>query len=200
MSQIYYYSLFERFWHWSQALLIIGMLITGFEIHGTYHLLGFEQAIDLHTIMAWVLIGLWLLALFLHTTTGGWRQYVLCDPDSMLAMVRYYVVGIFLGAPHPFHRKRAEKHNPLQRMAYLMLTMVIAPIIWISGLLYLFYPYWPSVGMEGLPLGLVAVVHTLGAFAILCFIPIHLYLALTTGESPQEKLMEMIVGHEAKNG
>ncbi|MES9976137.1 cytochrome b/b6 domain-containing protein [Candidatus Thiodiazotropha sp. LNASS1] len=199
MSQIYYFSLFERLWHWSQALLIFGMLITGFEIHGTYHLFGFEQAIDLHTIMAWVLIGLWLLALFWHTTTGEWRQYVPSDPDSMLAMVKYYAVGIFLGSPHPFHRKRAEKHNPLQRMAYLMLTMIISPIVWISGVLYLFYQYWPSIGLQGVPLGLVAVVHTIGAFAVLCFIPIHLYLALTTGEKPFGNLVEMIVGHEARD-
>ncbi|MCU7866752.1 MAG: cytochrome b/b6 domain-containing protein, partial [Candidatus Thiodiazotropha sp. (ex Lucinoma borealis)] len=184
MSQIYYFSLFERFWHWSQAILIFGMLITGFEIHGTYQLLGYEQAINLHTIMAWVLIGLWLLALFWHTTTGEWRQYLPSDADTMLSMVKYYLVGIFLGAPHPFHRKRVEKHNPMQRMAYLILTMVISPIIWLSGILYLFYQYWPLIGMSGTSLGLVAAVHTIGAFAILSFIPIHLYLTLTTSEEP----------------
>ncbi|WP_316369392.1 cytochrome b/b6 domain-containing protein [Candidatus Thiodiazotropha sp. CDECU1] len=197
MSETYYFTLFERLWHWSQALLIIGMLITGFEIHGSYHLLGFEQAIDLHTIMAWVLIGLWLLALFWHTTTGEWRQYVPSDPDSMLASVKYYAIGIFLGAPHPFHRRRAEKHNPVQRMVYLMLTMVITPIIWISGLLYLFYQYWAMIGIQGVPLGFVAVIHTIGAFAMLCFIPVHLYMSLTTSEKPFGYLFEMIFGHEA---
>ncbi|MCU7932585.1 MAG: cytochrome b/b6 domain-containing protein [Candidatus Thiodiazotropha sp. (ex Codakia rugifera)] len=200
MSQIYYFSLFERFWHWSQAILIFGMLITGFEIHGTYQLLGYEQAINLHTLLAWVLIGLWLLALFWHTTTGEWRQYLPSDADSMMSMVKYYLVGIFLGAPHPFHRKRAEKHNPMQRMAYLILTMIISPIIWVSGILYLFYQYWPLIGMSSASLGLVAAVHTIGAFAILSFIPIHLYLTLTTSEEPFGYLREMIVGHESKRG
>ncbi|MES9971799.1 MAG: cytochrome b/b6 domain-containing protein [Candidatus Thiodiazotropha sp.] len=197
MSQTYYFSLFERLWHWSQAVLIFGMLITGFEIHGVYRLLGFERAIDLHTTMAWVLIGLWLLALFWHTTSGEWRQYVPSDPDSMLASVKYYAVGIFLGAPHPFHRRRAEKHNPVQRMVYLLLTMVITPIIWISGLLYLFYQYWTVIGIADVPLGFVAVVHTIGAFAMLCFIPVHLYMSLTTSEKPFSYLFEMIVGHDA---
>jgi len=28
------------------------MLITGFEVHGSYHLFGFEKAVSLHTITA----------------------------------------------------------------------------------------------------------------------------------------------------
>jgi cytochrome b subunit of formate dehydrogenase len=48
MTRVVMYTRFERFWHWATALLILGMLITGFEVHGTYHLLGFEQAADLH--------------------------------------------------------------------------------------------------------------------------------------------------------
>ena len=195
MSKIILYRRFERLWHWSQALLIITMLITGFEIHGTYKLLGFEVAINLHTVAAWILIGLWLLALFWHTTTGEWRQYVPAEPDRMLAMIRYYAVGIFLGASHPFHRRRAEKHNPLQRMAYLMLTMIISPIIWISVLLYLFYKQWSIVGLQGMTLEFVALVHTLAAFAMLAFLVAHLYLALTTGDKPLDHVKEMLTGY-----
>jgi thiosulfate reductase cytochrome b subunit len=196
MSKTIFYSRFERFWHWSQAILIILMLITGFEIHGSYSLLGFEAAINIHTVAAWILIGLWLLALFWHTTTGEWRQYVPADADSMLAMIRYYSVGIFFGASHPFHRRRAEKHNPLQRMAYLMLTMVISPVVWISGLLYLFYQKWEQIGFEGLPLELVAWVHTLAAFAMLAFLVVHLYLALTTSEKPFGHVKAMLTGYD----
>ncbi|MCU7798282.1 MAG: cytochrome b/b6 domain-containing protein [Candidatus Thiodiazotropha sp. (ex Semelilucina semeliformis)] len=195
MTRAIFFTRFERFWHWSQSLLIILMLITGFEIHGTYELLGFETAINVHTIAAWVLIGLWLLALFWHTTTGEWRQYVPADADSMLAMVRYYSVGIFFGAAHPFHRRRAEKHNPLQRMAYLMLTMIISPVIWLSGLLYLFYQKWSVIGLQGLPLELVALTHTLAAFAMLAFLVAHVYLAISTSEKPFGHLKEMLWGY-----
>ena len=37
---------FERFWHWAQALLILVLLMSGFEIHGSYDLLGFEDAVN----------------------------------------------------------------------------------------------------------------------------------------------------------
>lgn len=43
IEKVIMFKRFERFWHWSQALLIIGLLLTGFEIHGTYQLLGFEK-------------------------------------------------------------------------------------------------------------------------------------------------------------
>ena len=32
MGRVYIFTRFERLWHWCQALLIIGMLVTGFEI------------------------------------------------------------------------------------------------------------------------------------------------------------------------
>ena len=34
MSRVYLFKRFERFWHWSQAALVLFMLLTGFEIHG----------------------------------------------------------------------------------------------------------------------------------------------------------------------
>ncbi|MET0066865.1 MAG: cytochrome b/b6 domain-containing protein [Candidatus Thiodiazotropha sp.] len=195
MARVILYSRFERVWHWTQSVLIILMLITGFEIHGTYQLLGFEHAIDVHTSLAWVLIGLWLMALFWHTTTGEWRQYVPAEAEPMQAMLKYYAVGIFLGGAHPFHRRRAEKHNPLQRMAYLLLTMVISPILWLTGLLYLFYQKWALIGLQGLPLELVALTHTLAAFAMFSFLFVHLYFTLTTSHKPFAYVKEMVTGY-----
>jgi thiosulfate reductase cytochrome b subunit len=42
-ERVYLFKGFERFWHWSQAALIIFLLVSGFEIHGTYRLFGFER-------------------------------------------------------------------------------------------------------------------------------------------------------------
>ena len=39
-TRIYIFKGYERLWHWMQAILISLMLVTGFEIHGTYKLLG----------------------------------------------------------------------------------------------------------------------------------------------------------------
>ena len=198
MERIYVFKRFERFWHWAQALLIIGMMITGFEVHGTYALLGFERAVDWHATMAWALITLWVFAIFWHFTTGEWRQYI-PTMDKMAAMVRYYLTGIFTDAPHPFRQTTLRKHNPLQRVAYLFVKLVINPLLWISGLLYLFYASWAGWGLGWLQLEWVALAHTAGAFLMLIFFIVHVYLA-TAGHTPTAHLKAMVTGWEEVEG
>ncbi|MBL6958383.1 MAG: cytochrome b/b6 domain-containing protein [Rhodospirillales bacterium] len=193
-KRIYIFKRFERFWHWSQALMIISMAVTGFEIHGTYALLGFEQAIFWHTTTAWVLIGLWAFAIFWHLTTGEWKQYI-PTTEKVLAMAVYYSSGIFTGAPHPFKQTQLTKHNPLQRLAYLGFKLIMAPAIWISGLLYLYYNSWGDWGLDWLSLDLVALVHLITAFLLVIFLVGHVYLT-TTGHTVTSHIKAMITGWE----
>ena len=196
MAKVMMYARFERFWHWSQAALIITMLVTGFNIHGSISLMSFEQAIDIHTLCAWTLIGLWVFAWFWHITTGEWRQYIPSTPERILAMVRYYAFGIFQGKSHPFHKDRSHKHNPLQRLAYLGLHILIGPAIWISGLFYLFLGDLKALGLDGLSLEVVALTHTAAAFLMLVFLIAHLYLALTMSDKFGAYVKAMITGYE----
>lgn len=191
-ERIYVFKRFERFWHWSQAALIMFMALTGFEIHGTYQLLGFERAVDLHTWAAWTLIGLWLFAIFWHFTTGEWRQYI-PTTEKMFAVVQYYSLGIFTGAPHPFKPTEQRKHNPMQRIAYLLFKLVMAPAIWISGLLYLYYNSWAEWGLDGLDLSIVAAIHTAAALMLVIFFIGHVYLT-TTGPTLFSQIKAMITG------
>ena len=191
-NRIYVFKWFERFWHWSQAALIMFMALTGFEIHGTYGLFGFQKAVFLHTTAAWALIWLWVFAIFWHFTTGEWRHYI-PTTDKMMAMIRYYSVGIFTHAPHPFKPTQLSKHNPLQRVAYLLFKLVMAPAIWISGLLYLYYNSWADWGLGALDLSVVALIHTASAFLLLIFLVGHVYLT-TTGYTIFSQIKAMITG------
>ena len=194
-ERIYIFKRFERFWHWSQAALIIFMMLTGFEIHGTYELFGFEKAVDLHTISAWSLITLWVFAIFWHLTTGEWKQYI-PTLQKVDAMFKFYLTGIFTNAPHPFRQTTLLKHNPLQRLAYLFFWLVISPVIWFSGWFYLFYSSWADWGLDHLlSLEWVAFFHTFGAFMILIFFIAHIYLA-TAGHTVMSHIKAMITGWE----
>lgn len=193
-GKIMIFKRFERFWHWSQALLIFAMLITGFEIHGTYRLLGFGTAVQTHTIAAWALIALWIFAIFWHFTTGEWRQYI-PTTNRLGAVVRYYMIGTFTGESHPFRKTSRAKHNPLQRLAYLAFKLLITPAIWISGLAYLFYNQWHLPGLGDASLGVVALIHTAAAFAMLIFIIAHVYMA-TMGRTIFSLIKPMITGYE----
>jgi len=197
MARIYMYARFERFWHWSQSLLILLMLITGFEIHGTYQLLGFEQAVTVHSFSAWLLIGLWVFAWFWHLTTGECMQYLPSVPGRIMGMIRYYAIEIFQGKVHPFQRDRFHKLNPLQAAAYLTLHIAISPAVWITGLTYMFYKNVTAfAAFSWLSLGTVALLHTAAAFLMLTFLVVHLYLALTMDHRPLASLRAMISGYE----
>lgn len=194
MSRVMIYKRFERFWHWFQALLIFALLFTGFEIHGSYSVLGFGDAAQLHTLAAWALIVLWLFAIFWHITTGEWRQYI-PTRNGLYPVIRYYLIGTFTGAEHPYRKTTRAKHNPLQRLAYLFFKLMITPVIWLTGLLYLFYNDWPATLSGALELETVALVHTAAAFAMLIFIIAHVYMA-TMGAKVTSLIKPMVTGYE----
>jgi len=194
MARVYLFKPFERFWHWSQAALIITMLLTGFEVHGTYKLFSYAKAVDYHTIAAWTLVTLWILAIFWHLATGEWRHYI-PTTSNILVIAKYYSHGIFKDEPHPFRPSLSNKHNPLQRLTYLAVLTMLSPLLWFTGWLYLFYANWQDWGLGKLQLQWVATGHTLGAFLMLAFLISHLYLA-TTGHKITSQVKAMITGWE----
>lgn len=194
MVVMYLYTRYERFWHWLQSLLIIVLLLTGFEVHDTFTLLGFQAAVAVHNF-----IGLtWLIAfaffVFWVFTTGEWRQYV-PTTKKMLTVVRYYSWGIFQGKPHPVPKRKRAKHNPLQRLTYLLLAAFLLPLQMITGLLYWGYNHWEGWGISFLSLKVLAVIHAMGGFAILTYLIIHLYMT-TTGHRISTHIKAMITGWE----
>lgn len=194
MERIYIFKRFERFWHWSQALLIMFLLLSGFEVHGSYSIFGFEDAVAYHTVAAWMIVTLWVFAVFWTFTTGEWKQYI-PSMNKVDAMIKYYITGIFTNAPHPFKQTRLSKHNPLQKLAYIFVLVVINPIIWFSGWAYLFYNDLAAVGLEALPLQWIAFFHVVGAYLMLVFFIAHVYLA-TAGHTPTSHIKAMITGWE----
>jgi thiosulfate reductase cytochrome b subunit len=194
-EKIYIFKIFERIWHWGQASLVIFLMITGFEVHGLYSNFGFEKAVNLHTIGAWSLIGLWCFAIFWHFTTGEWKQYI-PSTKNVMAMMNYYLFGIFKNAPHPHRQTALTKHNPLQKLAYLFILICVGPLIWTTGWLYLFYDQWQAWGLAGtITLDIIALGHLIGAYAMLLFLIVHVYLT-TTGATPLAHIKAMITGWE----
>lgn len=187
------FTRFERFWHWSQMLLIMLLLFTGFGLHGFHSLMSFHDAVNWHTYSALALIILWIFAIFWHFTTGTWRHY-LPTTEGLWQVARFYTYGVFKGERHPYRKAYHRKHNPLQALTYLALKLILFPAIWLTGLLYLFYPLWASSSSSEL-LFWVAAIHIASAFAIAMFIIVHVYL-LTVGHAFSKQLQPMINGFD----
>lgn len=193
MEKIILYSKFERFWHWTQVSLITLLGITGFEIHGSFVMFGYESSVRLHTASSWAFLILIIFAFFWLMVTG---QYVNFVPTSrnVKAQINYYLSGIFRGAAHPTKKSKLSKLNPLQRIVYLVLIILAFPVQLITGFLYMYYHY-PVKGIALSGLGTVAILHTLGAFLLIVFVIVHLYL-ITTGATITSNLKAMITGYD----
>ncbi len=185
---------FERFWHWTQMLLIFTLLYTGFGIHGFHQLSDFKTMVFLHVSAAIGLIILWIFAIFWHLTTGSWRHYI-PTTNGLFRVMKYYAFDIFKGEDHPYRKHYWRKHNPLQALAYLGLKLFLFPAIWFSGLAYLLYGFWSAGPQSNPTLEIVAYIHVAAAFGIVIFVIAHVYM-LTTGHSFIEHVKPMITGFD----
>ena len=197
-TKVYIYRSFERFWHWAQAALIFFLGFTGFEIHGSISFFGYQNAVTYHNIAAYAFIVLIIFAIFWHLTTGEWRQY-LPTLKNIKAQLNYYIFGIFNNTPHPTKKTVLSKLNPLQKLVYFGLKVLVIPVMVFSGLLYMFYRYpQKGGGIEALNLNSIepiALLHTFGAFLLVAFVIAHVYL-ITTGSTVTSNLKAMITGYE----
>jgi len=196
-KKVYVYRAFERFWHWMQAILIMFLAFSGFEVHGSYSFFGFEEAVMYHNIAAYMFIVLIIFAIFWHFTTGEWKQYI-PTYENLTSQVKYYIWGIFTNAPHPTKKTVLRKLNPMQKLTYFGLKVLIIPIMVSSGILYMLYRYPQRHEIKYLnidSLEVIAVVHTLAAFLLVSFVIVHLYL-ITTGETITSNLKAMFTGYE----
>lgn len=198
---VYIYKSFERFWHWTQALLIFFLATTGFEIHGSIRFFGYENAVEYHNAASYAFIVLIFFAIFWHLTTGEWKQYV-PTMKNIKAEINYYLIGIFRNVPHPTKKTVLSKLNPLQKLVYFGLKILVIPVMVVSGILYMFYRYPQQDSIVGIridSLESIAVVHTAGAFLLIAFIVVHLYL-MTTGATLTSNLKAMLTGYEEIDG
>jgi len=189
--------MFERFWHWSQASLIIFLALTGFEVHGTIEIFGFDQAVRFHRFSSYALLILITFSIFWHFTTGEWKQYI-PSTKKLKSQLHYYISGIFKGEKHPTHKSELSKLNPLQKLVYLGFKVVLIPVVVISGILYMNYKTIDQndiIVISEIPLNTIAVLHTLGAFLLISFLVVHVYMT-TTGTTPTSNIKAMITGYE----
>lgn len=196
---IHLYTLWERVWHWAQAFAILMLIVTGLEIHapGWFTLFGFDLAVDVHNVLAALLIADALFGLFYYLTSGTIRQ-LLPEPRSFLVLTvkqaTYYAWGIFHDAPHPA-KTPENRLNPLQQATYLGALNALLPLQLVTGLmLWLAWAFPGTIASVG-GLKVIAGLHTFGAWGFAAFVVGHVYMT-TTGHTPISNIMAMITGYE----
>ncbi len=197
MKRVYIYKRFERFWHWTQATLILFLALTGFEVHGSFTFFGYEKAVYYHQLGSMFLLSLIVFAIFWHFTTGEWKQYI-PTTKKLKDQILYYISGIFKSEKHPTQKTTLSKLNPLQILVYLGFKLILIPLIVITGILYMFHKHVESntvITISNIKLEPIALLHTLGAFLLIAFLIVHIYMT-TTGHTITSNISAMITGYE----
>ncbi len=198
-AEVYMYTVYERFWHWLQALAIMILLVTGIEIHfSAFDLFGFALAVSVHNVVGFVVVANALFAALYHFASGDIRQY-LPKPqgffDQAIDQARYYLGGIFHGRTHPFEKTPERKLNPLQQLTYLSILNILLPIQIVTGLLIWGAQRWEGIHESLGGLTVLAPVHALGSWMFAAFLLLHVYLT-TTGPTPTANIRAMLHGWE----
>ena len=192
-KDLYLFTRYERLWHWFQVVVITLLMVTGLEVHGSFSLMGFEKAVFLHNYAGITWAVAFAFFVFWIATTGEWKHYI-PTTRKMALVVRHYAYGIFKGEPHPVPATERAKHNPLQRIVYLLFSAVLLPFQMVTGFLY-YTANAPFSFASGVSLKTLGALHTFGALLILAFVILHIYM-ITTGPTLFSHLKAMITGWE----
>lgn len=199
-KSVYMYEAYERFWHWLQTVAIVILLLTGLVIHrpDLFGAFSFRNIVTIHNVLAGLLALNALVSILWHVISGEIQQYI-PHPygfiDQMIAQAKYYILGIFKQEPHPFHKSKQRKFNPLQMVTYIGLLGVLLPLQGLTGMMMWLVQKVPAIQnwFGGLPF--LAPMHTMMAWLFASFIVGHVYLT-TTGATPLEAMRGMVTGWE----
>jgi thiosulfate reductase cytochrome b subunit len=200
MTRVKLHTLPIRLWHWTNAFLIVLLILTGIQLRAPDLMLfgSYGTAVWLHKYVGFGATGTFVFWLIYTLFSGAfWRHYVLrpSDVKGMPKQAVFYGFGIFRGKENPFRPSARNKFNPMQKLAYFSMMTVITPVIVMTGLLFsdilYFLPYIEAIG----GVRILDAIHVIAAYFFLLYLLVHLYMA-TLGHSFFAHFKAMIVGYE----
>jgi thiosulfate reductase cytochrome b subunit len=198
----YLISPWIRIWHWTNAVLVLALGVTGMSVHfadPNLPLVEFSLAVRIHNIAGVALVAAYVIFVIANIVSGNWWHFVPKPPGiakRILVQAKWYAFGMFRGEPHPHEPSEDEHFNALQAVTYWNVMYLLMPVILVTGLIYLYPEFAPDkiFGFDGLlP---IALLHYLSASAVLLFLLSHIYLG-TTGKTVGQMFKMMLTGwHE----
>ena len=204
------FSPLVRLFHWIRAFCIFFLIFSGFyiaypfltpEVSSTPTNFLYASFRSFHVIAGFLLISVSFFRLYLFFTSKSKGERVsfryLFDIKIWIGQIKNY---LFLGA-HP-HIKGI--YNPIQFFAYFSFAMLIL-IISLSGVILYYHTYhnglgevlafmfkWLEVALGGL--ANVRVIHHIATWAIILFIPVHIYMVVWNAIKHPDGGADSIVG------
>ena len=194
------YPVWLRLWHWSNAILFVVLAYTGVRLHFGQRrgpIMSFETAFDVHNLAGSLLVVFGVLFFVGNVLGRNQNQYLSRPIDGLRGIIRqlrWYLIGIFKGEPHPYHVSTEHKFNPLQHLTYVGVMYVMVPLLILSGVALLFPGFLPE-DVFGYPgVFWMAAIHWILAAAGILFIVGHLYLG-SMGDKVRDLYAAMLDGY-----
>jgi thiosulfate reductase cytochrome b subunit len=194
------YPFWLRLWHWSNAVLFLVLIVTGMAMHyatPANTLLDFQTSRLLHNTAGIALTFTYLYFVLGNLLSPNGKQYVPTRQElteGIFRQLRFYLIGIFRGDPHPHRHSDVYKFNPLQKITYLGIMYAAAPVVIATGLVLLFPGAIPSRIWNVTGILPVAILHSAAGFFLSLFLVGHIYLA-STGDTVTENYRAMVTGY-----
>jgi thiosulfate reductase cytochrome b subunit len=202
MNRVYVHPLPVRFWHWANALGFVLLILTGIQIRyaDLFSVIGFEAAVKLHNWVGFAVIAnsfIWLLFYMFTDKISAYHSEL--DPKKYFIdtfrQMRFYGYGIFRGEPNPHHISPYNKFNPLQKVSYQIIMMLVLPVQFFTGILL-----WDVERFSGWVemlggIRVVSTVHMLVFIFFAGFLLVHIYLG-SLGHTPSAHFKAMLTGYE----
>ncbi|MEI6576443.1 MAG: cytochrome b/b6 domain-containing protein [Bacteroidota bacterium] len=199
-DRLYFYPIWIRIWHWTNALCFLTLIVTGFSMQYSNPeapLIPFAFGVKVHSYTGFVLTFSYFFFFFGNIFSRNGRFYKMYSKGMINSLIKqgmYYAFGIFKGEPHPYPLNKDRKFNPLQQFTYIFAMYIALPLMVISGLAL----YWPKIfNLLGIgSLILMDITHVIMGVILTVFMAIHLYIC-TLGHSPLSNFKSMFNGwHE----
>lgn len=194
--KIYLYPLSIRLWHFSNAVLFLVLLLTGFINH--FALMNYRVTaifVNIHMISGYLLSVTWFFYISCNLLSGNTRHYFLKRGSlrkGIIQQILFYSYGMLNHHKSPFVVSLSAKFNPLQQIIYLFIMYFFLPLLLITGLLSL-YPSTIDFLYKNISHYIFQFHFMLGVASVF-FIFSHVYLC-TTGRTATDIFKGMLDGY-----
>ncbi|MFZ5867570.1 MAG: cytochrome b/b6 domain-containing protein [Thermodesulfobacteriota bacterium] len=171
-----------RVWHWVHGLCVIVLVFTGIQLRlpDVFPIFAsFLNAVNLHNLCGLVVAADFVFWLLYHLVKREFSERFLVSPVGFFRDVtetlHYYGYVIFAGGNYPKTSTRYDPFDPVERIFYLTLMLVLVPIQIVTGLmLYDVHTMQPAIIALG-GLRSVDAIHLLVAYLIISSMILHCY-------------------------
>ena len=199
MKKTYLHPLPVRIWHWSNAFLIIMLILTGIQLR-VPDIAPFPQygvAVALHKYLGYLLTLSFLFWLSYYLFTRGMGKHYIPGTRDMKGIPKqalYYLYTFFKGGENPFAPSPDAKFNPLQKIAYSSVMFILIPGIIVTGILYsdilFFFRYINMIG----GLRTLDAIHVITGYCFVLYLVVHIYMS-SLGTHITTYVKSMITGY-----